>query len=136
MKRYSELILLPTFKERFEYLKITSAVGDPTFGGSRWLNQVLYRNSEEWKSVRRKVIIRDEANDLATEGFSIEGKIIVHHLNPITKEQILNRDPCIFSMENLICCSFRTHNAIHFGDEKQCPQEPIVRTPNDTCPWR
>ena len=134
-KRYSELIELRTFKERYDYLRTGSVVGDVTFGGSRWLNQVLY-HSKEWESVRRQVIIRDEANDLAMEGYSINGMIYVHHLNPITKQQILERDDSIFDLENLICCSFKTHNAIHYGDEKQLPQELVIRRPNDTIPWR
>lgn len=135
MKRYSELILLPTFRERYEYLKIGSIIGDITFGGSRYLNQALY-SSPEWYRVRRRVIIRDEANDLATEGYSINGKIYIHHLNPITKEDILNRSPAIFDLENLVCCSLNTHNAIHYGDGSKLPQEPIIRKPNDTIPWR
>ncbi len=134
-KRYSELIQLKSFKERYDYLRTGSIVGEQTFGGSRWLNQVLY-NSPEWHRVRRMCIIRDEANDLAMEGYSINGKIYVHHLNPLTKQMILDRDPLVFDLENLVCVSFNTHNAIHYGNETMLPKELIIRKPNDTCPWR
>lgn len=135
MKRYSELIKLKDFKERYEYLRITQTVCDSTFGGSRWLNQKLY-SSPEWKQFRQEIIIRDNACDLAMEGYEIKGKIIIHHLNPITKEQILNRSKEIFDTENVIVVSFDTHQAIHYGDEKMIPCEPIIRRPNDTIPWR
>ena len=135
-KSYSELIKLPTLVERFKYLRTFSKVGEETFGGSRYLNQYLYTKSDLWKSVRRKVIIRDNGYDLGLEDFIIQGKIIVHHINPLTKEQLLNFDPCIFDMENLISCSHNTHNAIHYGDETLLPQDLIERKPFDTCPWR
>ena len=135
-KCYSELIKLPTLVERFEYLRTFSKVGEVTFGGQRQLNQLLYQKSDLWKSVRRKVIIRDNGFDLGLEGYSIVGKIIVHHINPLTKEQLLNFDPCIFDEENLISCSHDTHNAIHYGDKSLLPQDPIERRPFDTCPWR
>ena len=135
-KCYSDLIKLPTLVERFEYLRTFSKVGEVTFGGQRQLNQLLYQKSDLWKSVRRKVIIRDNGFDLGLEGYSIVGKIIVHHINPLTKEQLLNFDPCIFDEENLISCSHDTHNAIHYGDKSLLPQDPIERRPFDTCPWR
>ena len=135
-KCYSELIKLPTLVERFEYLRCYSRIGEETFGGQRMLNQMLYQKNELWKSVRRKVIIRDNGFDLGLEGYSIVGKIIVHHINPLTKEQLLNFDPCIFDEENLISCSHDTHNAIHYGDKSLLPQDPIERRPFDTCPWR
>jgi hypothetical protein len=135
MRTYSELIKLPTLQERYEYLATGSLVGDITFGGGRWLNQALY-NSPEWRDFRREVIIRDNGNDLAMDGYEIHGKIIVHHLNPITKDDILMRRKCVFSFENVVCCSLKTHNAIHYGDEDQLPQDPIIRRPNDTIPWR
>lgn len=135
MKTYSDLIQLPTFEERYEYLKTSSLVGDVTFGGGRWLNQALY-SSPEWKDFRREIILRDNGCDLGMPDYEIHGRIIVHHLNPITKEDILQRRSCVFDPENVICVSHNTHNAIHYGDENQLPQKPIIRRPNDTCPWR
>lgn len=135
-KCYSELIKLPTLIERYNYLRIFSTIGEETFGGSRYLNQYLYTKSDLWKSVRRKVIIRDNGRDLGLDDYIIQGRIIVHHINPLTKEQLLNFDPCIFDMENLISCSHNTHNAIHYGDKSLLPQDPIERRPFDTCPWR
>lgn len=135
-KRYSELIKLPTLIERYDYLRTFSTIGEETFGGSRYLNQYLYTKSDLWKSVRRKVIIRDNGRDLGLDDYIIQGRIIVHHINPLTKEQLLNFDPCIFDMENLISCSHDTHNAIHYGDKSLLPQDPIERRPFDTCPWR
>lgn len=135
MKTYSDLIQLPTFEERYEYLRTGSLVGDITFGGSRWLNQTLYA-SPEWKDFRREIILRDNACDLGVPDYEIHGRIIVHHLNPITKEDILQRRGCVFDPENVVCVSHNTHNAIHYGDENQLPQKPIIRRPNDTCPWR
>ena len=134
-KRYSELIKLPTFEERFEYLKLDGRVGKETFGWDRIFNQSFY-HSPEWKALRRDVIIRDNGCDLGIEDREIFDKIIVHHINPLTKEQLLNLDPCIFDMENLISCSHNTHNAIHYGDKSLLPQDPIERRPFDTCPWR
>lgn len=136
MKTYSELILLPTIKERFNYLKCKGKVGDATFGGSRWLNQIFY-NSDEWRMFRDEIIIRDGACDLAVEGYELKGKIYIHHIIPITKEDILKRNISkLLNPENCICCSFNTHQAIHYGDENLLPQEPIIRRPNDQCPWR
>ena len=135
IKTYSELITIPTFIERFEYLKIGGAVGAATFGHDRYLNQILY-NSEEWKRFRREIIIRDNACDLACEDYEIFKYVIVHHINPITVEDVINRNPMIFDPENVVCTSLRTHNAIHYGDKDLLITEPIIRTPNDTCPWR
>ena len=135
-KSYSELCKLPTLVERYEYLRTYSKIGEETFGGHRYLNQKLYTSNPLWDSVRRKVIIRDGGFDLGLEDYIIQGKIIVHHINPLTKEQLLNFDPCIFDLENLISCSHNTHNAIHYGDKSLLPQDPIERKPNDTCPWR
>ena len=135
-KCYSELIKLPTLIERYNYLRTFSTIGEETFGGSRYLNQYLYTKSDLWKSVRRKVIIRDNGRDLGLDDYVIQGRIIVHHINPLTKEQLLNFDPCIFDEENLISCSHNTHNAIHYGDKSLLPQDPIERRPFDTCPWR
>jgi hypothetical protein len=135
-KCYSELVKLKTLIERYEYLRTFSKIGEETFGGSRYLNQYLYTKSDAWKSVRRKVILRDNGRDLGLDDYIIQGRIIVHHINPLTKEQLLNFDPCIFDEENLISCSHNTHNAIHYGDKSLLPQDPIERRPFDTCPWR
>lgn len=135
MRTYSELILIPTFEERFEYLKIGGAVGRATFGDERYLNQLLY-NSGEWKSCRRKVIIRDLGRDLGCKGYELEDGILVHHMNPITVDDILQRNPRVFDLENLICTSHNTHNAIHYGDEDLLIRTPITRTKNDMCPWK
>lgn len=135
-KCYGELIKLKTLIERYEYLRTFSKIGEETFGGSRYLNQYLYTKSDLWKSVRRKVILRDNGRDLGLDDYIIQGRIIVHHINPLTKEQLLNFDPCIFDEENLISCSHNTHNAIHYGDKTLLPQDPIERRPFDTCPWR
>jgi hypothetical protein len=135
-KCYSELVKLKTLIERYEYLRTFSKIGEETFGGSRYLNQYLYTKSDLWKSVRRKVILRDNGRDLGLDDYIIQGRIIVHHINPLTKEQLLNFDECIFDMENLISCSHDTHNAIHYGDKSLLPQDPIERRPFDTCPWR
>lgn len=136
MKTYSELIILPTFEERFAYLQLAGQVGDLTFGGSRMLNQIFY-NTPEWKSIRRQVIIRDSGCDLAIPERSIRGKILIHHLNPLSKEDILERKASLFDLENLICVSYDTHQAIHYGDSRLIvPSKPTERKPNDQCPWR
>ena len=133
-KTYSELIKIPTYEERFRYLKIGGKIGEETFGYDRYLNQVLYR-CKEWKKTRNEIILRDHGRDLAMEGYDIYGLIIVHHLNPITVEQILNRDACIFDPENLISVTPRTHNAIHYGDESILFTGIKQRAKNDTCLW-
>ena len=134
-KSYSKLIRLPTFLERYRYLKIGGRIGEDTFGFDRYLNQTLYR-SVEWKRFRREIIVRDEGRDLGCDGYEIVGNILVHHLNPITVRDINNRDPKIFDPENVVCVSHNTHNAIHYGDESLLITEPIERTPYDTCPWK
>lgn len=134
-RTYSELMRLETFIERYRYLRIGGAIGEETFGFDRYLNQVLYK-SDEWKRFRRDIIIRDKGCDLACEGYEIVGKILIHHINPITVEDVIRRDPKIFDEENVIATSLNTHNAIHYGDEGLLATEPIVRRPNDTCPWR
>lgn len=135
MKAYSELILLPTFAERFQYLKLKGAVGKETFGKSRYLNQLLYR-SPEWKRVRRDVVIRDGGCDLGVADCPIDGRVYIHHINPITEDDILNRNPKIFDPNNLISVSFRTHQAIHYGsDEMMKELEFIERAPGDTKLW-
>lgn len=136
IRTYSELITIPTYKERFNYLKLDGLVGKETFGYDRYINQQLYQHNPRWKSVRDKVIIRDNGCDLGVEGYEIFGKIIVHHMNPITMDDIINDRDWIYDPEYLICTVHNTHNAIHYGDEKQLITAPIVRTKNDTCPWK
>lgn len=136
IKTYSELIHLRTFAERFDYLSLQGIVGDMTFGSHRQINQILY-NCPEWKSVRRQVILRDNGCDLGIPERPISGKILVHHMNPITVEDILERRFCVFDLENLISCSMNTHNAIHYGDDSIVRANVFVtRKPDDTCPWR
>ena len=135
IRTYSELITLPTFEERYRYLKLGGKIGVETFGYDRYLNQILY-NSPEWKTFRHKIIIRDNGCDLAMEGFEIYGMILVHHINPISVEDVLRRDPKIFDPENVVSTVLNTHNAIHYGDESLLLLAPKTRTPNDTCPWR
>ena len=132
---YSELKNLDSFEERFNYLKLNGQVGETTFGSKRYLNQLLYK-SQEWMSVRDKAIIRDEGCDLGIQGRDIGGKVLVHHINPITIEDVLNNNPKVFDLENLITTSHITHEAIHYGDENLLIKDPIIRTANDTCPWK
>lgn len=135
LRTYSELITLPTFKERFRYLQLSGSVGADTFGYDRYLNQLFYR-SPEWKQLRDEIIIRDNGCDLAMDGYDIYGRIIIHHLNPLTKDDILNRSEYLLNPEFLICTTHITHNAIHYGDESLLITEPIERSKNDTCPWK
>lgn len=136
MRTYSELIKLPTFEERFEYLKLDGKVGEDTFGFDRYFNQAMY-HSPEWKEIRRMVLIRDEGCDLAIPDREIYGKIIVHHMNPIRLEDIEEHNLDIFDPEFLITTSKATHDAIHYGDTSLLIEsEPVTRTINDTCPWR
>ena len=136
MRTYSELIQIPTYIERYRYLKLGGKAGEITFGNERYLNQILYK-SPEWKSLRRTILIRDGGCDLGMDGYSIVGVPLIHHMNPITVEDIYDRNPCVFDPENLICVSRRTHNAIHYGDEELLTIDDIVeRRPNDTIPWR
>lgn len=135
IKTYSELIKLPTFMERFEYLKLGGAVGEATFGSKRYLNQVFYR-SDAWKKIRNDVIIRDDGCDLGVPGFDIGGRIYIHHLNPITLEDIDRRRPWLMDPENLICVSMRTHEAIHYGDARLLQEGMMAeRKPGDTRLW-
>lgn len=135
IKSYSAVILLPTLEERFEYLKLKGRVGAETFGYDRYLNQILYHDPE-WRRIRNEVIIRDNGCDLGVEGHEIKGRILVHHINPITIDDVKLRRYCVFDLDNLICTSHDTHNAIHYGDANLLPKNPIERKPNDTCPWR
>ena len=132
---YSELILLPTFKERYDYLRLGGTVGKETFGYDRILNQLLYK-SKKWREARDKVLIRDNGGDLGLEDYPINGRAIIHHMNPITVEDVLNDKPEIFDPEYLITVSNSTHNAIHFSNENNLQKDPIERTQNDTCLWR
>lgn len=136
IRTYSELITLPTFEERYEYLRLDGAVGEETFGFDRYLNQEFYQRSQEWKRIRDYVIVRDQGCDLGVEGREIRGKILVHHMNPITKEDILKRSEFLLNPEYLVCTLKSTHDAIHYGDENLLMKGPIVRSANDTCPWR
>lgn len=135
IKSYRELKNLETFEERFEYLKLGGGVGKSTFGFDRYLNQVFYR-SREWQDVRKIVIIRDEGCDLGIFGREIPKGIIIHHMNPISIEQIEDRDPDIFNPDFLVCCSHNTHNAIHYSDSDILYKEPITRTKGDTTLWK
>ena len=136
IRTYSELIELPTFEERFEYLRLSAIVGDPTFGYERFLNQVFYR-SPEWKRIRNEVIRRDNGCDLAIEDRSIIDRIEIHHITPITSDDIESNGELLYDLNNLICTSPNTHKAIHYGDMSLITRsEPVVRRPNDTCPWR
>lgn len=135
-KTYNELITLDKFEDRFEYLKIKGNVGEATFGSQRYLNQMLYRNPQ-WRSIRNKVIIRDNGCDLAHPDYEINGQAAyIHHINPITIDDIVNENPKIFDMNNLITTTFQTHQAIHYGSRDILLLNPIERKPNDTCPWR
>lgn len=127
---------LRTFEERFEYLKLSAKIGESTFGFERHINQVFYR-SPEWKRVRREIILRDDGCDLGCDGLEIFGRIEIHHINPITIDDIENREDILLDPNNLICISPETHKALHFGDISILGnREPTVRKPNDTCPWK
>lgn len=134
IRTYSELVKLKTFEERFEYLKLSGEVGDPTFGFDRYLNQALYR-SQEWRRFRRDIIVRDNGCDLGIDGYDIFGKVIIHHMNPITKQDILDRKKEIMDPDQVICVSSLTHNAIHYSDESILPKLPAERKPGDTKLW-
>lgn len=136
IRTYSELITLPSYIERFNYLKLDGAVGRETFGYDRYINQHLYQRNPRWKKSRDIVIIRDNGCDLGVEGYEIHGKVIVHHMNPITMDDIIHDRDWIYDPEFLICTVHNTHNAIHYGDENLLVKAPIERTPFDTCPWK
>lgn len=135
IKTYSELITFPTFEERFRYLQLSGTVGESTFGFDRYLNQVFYR-SQKWKDIRDFVIIRDCGCDLGVEGYEIYGRILIHHMNPITIKDIERESEFLLDPEYLITTVHNTHNAIHYGDESLLVTAPVERTKNDTCPWR
>ena len=135
IRTYSELITLPTFEERYKYARLGGRVGESTFGYERYLNQLFYE-SKEWRDFRRSIIIRDRGCDLGILGREISGLIMIHHLNPISVDDILQRRECLLDPENAICASPNTHRAIHYGDESLLIKAPIVRSKNDTCTWR
>lgn len=135
IKTYSELITFSTFQDRYKYLRLDGVVGETTFGFQRWCNQQLY-HSKAWLSFRDKIIVRDYGCDLGIEGFEIYGSIIIHHINPITYDDIINLNPAVFDFENVISTKLSTHNAIHYGDESLLIKAPIERQKHDTCPWK
>lgn len=132
---YKELSRIDNYEERFRYLKLVGQVGESTFGFDRYLNQIVY-SSKRWKQVRNAVIIRDEGRDMGVEGYEIQGRIVIHHMNPISIEDAEKDRDFIYDPEFLICVSPITHNAIHYGDESLLPKGPVDRFPNDMCPWR
>ena len=135
IRTYSELIRLPTFEERFRYLKLDGLVGKDTFGFDRYLNQEFYR-SKEWKEIRDFVIVRDNGCDLGMDGYEIVGRIYIHHMNPITVNDIVHSSDFLLNPDYLVCVSHNTHNAVHYGDENLLVTAPVERRRNDTCPWR
>lgn len=135
IRTYSELIKRPTYLERYRYLRLGGRVGQETFGFDRWLNQQFYKE-DEWLETRDWVIIRDCGCDLAMPDRKIETRILVHHMNPITKDDILRRTKFLLDPEYLICTIKGTHDAIHYGDESKLILEPVTRRPYDTCPWK
>lgn len=135
VRSYSELIKLPTFEERYKYLRLGCKVCEETFGFDRYLNQIFYK-SKEWRSIRDQVIVRDNGCDLGMMDRAIQGHIIIHHMNPISKDDIINRKEMILNPEYLICTTKNTHDAIHYGDSNLLIKNPIERRPNDTCPWK
>ena len=135
IRTYSELSKLTTFEDRYNYLRLDGFVGEETFGFDRYLNQLFY-TSQKWRSIRDFVIIRDNGCDLGVEGYEIYGKIIIHHMNPITVSDIINETEYLLDPKFLISTTHNTHNAIHYGDEKLLITGPIERKPNDTCPWK
>lgn len=135
VKSYRNLILLPSFDDRYEYLKLQGVVGESTFGFDRYMNQHFY-TSREWRQFRNKIITRDDGCDMGLEDYPIAGRVIIHHINPLTVEDFENLTDALFDPDNVICVSENTHQAIHYGDISLLPAPPIVRAPNDTCPWR
>lgn len=135
IKTYSELITFTTFEERYRYLKLNGRVGEDTFGFDRYINQVFYK-SQEWRSIRNHVILRDNGCDLGIDDREIYGKVLIHHMNPISLKDIETRGDFLLNPEYLISTTLSTHNAIHYGDESLLIGAPIERHKNDTCPWR
>lgn len=136
IKTYSELVTLSSFMDRFDYLRLNGIVGEVTFGSDRYYNQLFYRKDIEWLRIRNEVILRDNGCDLGIPDRPISGRIIIHHIEPITIDDILNRTSRLLDPNNLICTSKNTHDAIHYGDSGILIAEPIARSKNDTCPWK
>lgn len=136
MRTYSELIALNTIEDRFEYLNLHGKVGDRTFGGYRDLNQYLYQTDPRWKKARRDTILRDGGNELGLKGYPIKGPIYVHHMNPISIEDLMNLSPIVFDIEYLVCMSKKLHDGIHYGDSSVLPRPIVERYMNDTSPWK
>lgn len=134
-RSYRELLTLSTFEERYNYLRLDGRVGIETFGFDRWLNQRFYK-SLEWKQLRNRIIVRDEGCDLAFIGMPCVGRAIIHHMNPISEEDLIHMDLSVFDPDNLILCSLETHNAIHYGDSSKLRKDFVRRSKNDTCPWK
>lgn len=134
-RTYTELSKLETLEERYQYLRLDGIVGEETFGVNRWLNQIFYK-LPEWRMVRDKVITRDQGCELGVDGYDIKGPIFVHHMNPVTVEDILYDFEKLIDPEYLISSSKLTHDAIHYGNEDLLPKDYIERTKNDTCPWK
>lgn len=136
IRTYSEMTALTTFEERFRYLQLKGSVGKETFGFDRFINQYLYQRSKQWKEIRDYIITRDNGCDLGIEDRSIGGRIIIHHMNPLTMDDLVYESDFVFNPEYLIATSHNTHNAIHYGDESLLLTVPIARSRNDTCPWK
>lgn len=134
-RNYTDLCQYDSLEDRFDYLRLNGVVGDELFGYARYLNQIFY-HSREWMDVKEAVIIRDQGRDLGVPGWKITGTIYVHHMNPITLEQIKNNDPAILDPEYLISCSYNTHQAITWGNKELLPKPLVVRRPNDMIPWK
>ncbi len=135
IRTYTELSKLQTFDERYRYLQLNGAVGKETFGFDRYINQIFYK-SQEWKSIRDFVIVRDNGCDLGIEGYEIHGRILIHHMNPILPKDIETQSEFLLNPEYLISTILSTHNAIHYGDVSLLARAPVERSKNDTCPWR
>lgn len=135
IRTYSDLLLIDTLEDRFEYLKLDGKVGEELFGYARYLNQTFYHGAA-WRDVKEQVIIRDGGYDLGVPGWKIVGHIYVHHMNPVTLEQLKANDPALWDPEFLISCSYNTHQAITWGNKALLPQVPVRRRPGDTCPWK
>lgn len=136
IRSYSELIKLPTFEERFDYLKLGGSVGQSTFGYDRYLNQQFY-TSGKWRKFRDEIIARDMGCDLGVEGYEINGQpVLIHHINPLKRNDIVDRNPYLMDPDNVITTTYGTHRAIHYGDKSQIFTGLVERSANDTCPWR
>ena len=135
IRTYPEMMSFDSFYDRFNYLNLSGQVGKDTFGYDRYLNQAFYK-SAEWQRLRNEIILRDEGCDLAHPDYQIVGRVYIHHLNPVTKKDVLDRSDLLLNPEYLVCVSYDTHQAIHYGDENLLQPDLIIRRPDDTCPWR